>query len=191
MTTHRSTSALLCVLLALIVGVGPAYAASKEDKKRDEVRETRDKTLAELYKEKPSTKESIAKAAGYAVFSNITVSFLLSGGGGTGMAVDAQGNETFMNMGTAGVGIGFGVKDFRAVFIFHDKDKLAKFIESGWDFSGQADAAAKSDDKGAQASGAGTVVEGVELYQFTKTGLALQASLQGTKYWKDKELNAK
>jgi hypothetical protein len=31
----------------------------------------------------------------------------------------------------------------------------------------------------------------VELYQLTEAGLALQATIQGTKYFKDKELNAK
>lgn len=97
--------------------------------------------------------------------------------------------ETFMKMGSAGVGIGLGVKDFRAVFVFSSKDKLRTFVESGWDFSGQADAAAKSDKKGAAASGAGNLAEGVEVFQITKNGLALQATLQGTKYWKDKDLN--
>ena len=94
-----------------------------------------------------------------------------------------------MKMGSAGVGIGLGVKDFRGIFIFYDKDKLESFIEHGWDFSGQADAAAKSGEKGAQAAGAGNISEGVEVVQITENGLALQATLQGTKYWKDKDLN--
>jgi hypothetical protein len=29
-----------------------------------------------------------------------------------------------MKMGSAGIGLGLGVKDFRAVFVFHDKEKL-------------------------------------------------------------------
>ena len=33
------------------------------------------------------------------------------------------------------------------------------------------------------------MIDGVELYQLTKNGLALQATLQGTKYWKDRDLN--
>ncbi|HZW26087.1 MAG TPA: hypothetical protein VFF26_11435 [Gallionella sp.] len=39
-------------------------------------------------------------------------------------------------------------------------------------------------------AGAITVAPGVELYQLTETGLALQATIQGTRYFKDKELNA-
>jgi hypothetical protein len=36
---------------------------------------------------------------------------------------------------------------------------------------------------------AATVVEGVSIYQLTENGLALQATLQGTKYYKDDDLN--
>ena len=36
---------------------------------------------------------------------------------------------------------------------------------------------------------AATIVPGVQIYQMTEAGLALQATLQGTKYWKDDELN--
>ena len=81
------------------------------------------------------------------------------------------------------------MKDFRAVFIFTDKEMLEKFVEKGWDFSGQADVAAKSNEKGGALEAAGTILPGMEVYQLTKNGIALQATIQGTKYWKDKELN--
>jgi hypothetical protein len=66
---------------------------------------------------------------------------------------------------------------------------MQSFIEEGWDFSGQADAAAKSGKKGHEGSTAGTIINGVSIYQMTESGLALQATLQGTKYWKDEDLN--
>ncbi len=94
-----------------------------------------------------------------------------------------------MNMGSAGVGLGLGVKDFRAVFVFHKQSVLDNFINSGWDFSGQADATAKSTDRGGEVSASGTIVNGVSIYQMTEAGLALQATLQGTKYWKSDSLN--
>ena len=81
--------------------------------------------------------------------------------GGRGIVVTPgtfKDRETFMKMGSAGLGLGLGVKDFRAVFIFYDKAKLLDFLDKGWDFSGQADAAAKSDDKGAALAGAETVI---------------------------------
>lgn len=173
----------------------PATVAAKDkvEAKRAEVRKMRDEVLARLYEAHPGAKARIREAAGYAVFSNVGVNvFFASVAGGTGIVVERgtlRDTETFMNMGSAGVGLGVGVKDFRAVFVFSDRARLREFVDKGWDFSGQADAAAKSDDKGTAVSGAVTVMPGVEVYQLTKNGVALQLTLQGTKYWKDRDLN--
>ncbi len=169
----------------------PLTASAGVDEERQEVKEMRKKILTRLYKEEPSTKAKIAKAAGYATFSNIGVNVIFfSAGGGSGVVHNnSSGADTYMSMATAGIGIGLGVKDFNAVFIFKTKDAMNTFIEHGWDFSGQADVAAKSGKKGAEGSTAATVVKGVEIYQMTENGLALQATLQGTKYWKDDDLN--
>lgn len=186
--------------LALLLLLAPAFvcaplqaAKGTPDEKRAAVRKMRDEVLTELYKLHPDAKAKIKKAAGYAVFSNVGVNLIFASvAGGSGIVVKngfLSDDEVYMKMGSAGIGIGLGVKDFRAVFVFHEKEKLTTFIEKGWDFSGQADAAAKSDDKGLAVAGAGTVIPGVEVYQITKNGLALQATLQGTKYWKDKDLN--
>lgn len=182
---------LLLLVVCFVAGLAPTgFAKGSLEDKKEKTRKMRDAVLADLYKEKPELKNRIKKAEGYAVFSNVGVNLVIASfAGGSGVVVDRKGHETFMKMGSAGIGIGLGVKDFRGVFIFHDKDKLQKFIDKGWDFSGQADAAAKSDNKGAQIAGAGNITEGVELYQLTKNGLALQATLQGTKYWKDRDLN--
>ena len=63
------------------------------------------------------------------------------------------------------------------------------FLSAGWDFATQGDAAAKAGDQGDTVEAAATIVDGVSLYQFTENGLALQATLQGTKYYEDKDLN--
>jgi lipid-binding SYLF domain-containing protein len=93
-----------------------------------------------------------------------------------------------MKMGEVGVGLGAGVKDFRLVLVFHTERALQRFIEQGWAFGAQADAAAKAGDKGA-AVGAEASVDEVTIYQFTETGLALQATIKGTKFWVDDKLN--
>jgi hypothetical protein len=66
---------------------------------------------------------------------------------------------------------------------------LKSFVNSGWEASAQADAAAKAGEKGGAAAGAITVAPGVSLYQLTENGLALQATIQGTKYYKNDDLN--
>ena len=186
-------SLLACLLLAFGASAPLARADTKIDISRSKIRAMRDAVLADLYLLHPEAKTKIKNAAGCAVFSNVGINLAVASfAGGHGIVIKHgtfQDTETFMKMASAGLGFGLGVKDFRAVFVFTDAEKLAQFIDQGWDFSGQADAAAKSDDKGAALAGAHTVMPGVEVYQITKNGLALQATLQGTKYWKDKNLN--
>jgi lipid-binding SYLF domain-containing protein len=159
---------------------------------RQTVQNMREDTLAKLYRIRPGTKALLRRAAGYAVFSNVNVNLvLLSAGSGWGVARDNRtGRDVYMKMGSAGVGIGLGVKDFRGVFVFTTQSALRQFVDSGWDASAQADAAAKTGRQGGALSGAIDVAPGVKLYQITEHGLALQATIQGTKFWKDDELNS-
>lgn len=171
------------------------FGNKKSDSKKEtaiaEIEATHDEVLDMLKEADPKARKRVNKAEGYAVFSNVGVNVIIASfAGGHGMVVDNKsGEKTYMNMGSAGIGLGVGIKDFRAVFIFHDRDRMEDFVQYGWDFSGQADASVKSDEKGVSAGASGTAIPGVEIYQLTKTGLALQATLQGTKYWKAKALN--
>ena len=81
------------------------------------------------------------------------------------------------------------MKDYRAVIIFRKLEDMEKFIVKGWEFGGQADAALKSGDKGDAYSAAQSLDMDIITYQITEAGAALQATLQGTKYWKHKDLN--
>jgi lipid-binding SYLF domain-containing protein len=133
----------------------------------------------------------ILNSYGYATFTNIGVNLvLLSAEGGKGMAHNNRtGVNTYMNMASGGLGLGLGVKDFRAVFLFEDKKTYETFVRSGWEANAQADAAAKYEETGGAINAAETVAPGIRLYKMTQSGLALQATVQGTKYWKDEELN--
>jgi lipid-binding SYLF domain-containing protein len=189
-TRHILTLTVAVLIAAVIAGCrGPKGDTVVE--KQDYVFKMRDGMLTELYKEKPETKEKIANAAGYGTFSNMNVNlFLASTGNGYGVIHNnATGEDTYMKMAMLGVGIGLGVKDFRAAIIFKTEEALDTFVNKGWEFGGHADAAAKAGDTGAQANVAGDITSGMEIYQFTKNGVALQATVAGTKYWKDMELN--
>jgi lipid-binding SYLF domain-containing protein len=177
--------------LTLFIGYSGASLAASAEEQRSEIRKMRQQTLAHLYKVHPAAKAHIQKAAGYAVFSNVGINLIfLSAAGGSGVAHDNKtGRDVFMKMVSGGVGIGLGVKDFRGVFVFSNPDGLKTFINSGWEASAQADAAAKAGEKGGAAAGAITVAPGVDLYQLTENGLALQATIQGTKYYKNGDLN--
>ncbi len=179
-------------LLGLIIIFFNGFWSGKTDAEKKEERiKVRDTTLKDLYKYDPEAKQILKKAYGYAVFSNIGVNLiLLSAEGGIGVAHDNATNKNiYMNMASGGLGFGLGVKDFRAVFIFENKKVFYDFVNLGWEANAQADAAAKVGKKGGAIGGAITVAPGIRLYKMTKNGLALQATIQGTKYWKDTELN--
>jgi len=184
-----ATATMLAVATAFLVA-SPSHAASK-DEQRAELKKVSGETLARLYKVQPTAKAAIDKSAGYATFSNVGIKILVAGSGkGQGVAVNKKtGKETYMKMIEAQAGLGFGVKKFRLVWVFETPAAFDSFVNSGWEASTQATAAAKKGDQGAWASGAVSVSPGVWLYQITDEGLALELTAKGTKYYKDDELN--
>jgi len=181
---------ILTIFCLFLVGCATPKGVTKHDQ-RDYALNMKEKTLAKLYETKPETKDMIKKAAGYGVFSNIgSYIFLLSTGRGYGVVVNnSTGKKTYMKMMQVGAGLGLGIKDFRLVFIFRNQEALNDFVEKGWEFGGQADAAVKSGEKGGAVGGEVYLESNIIIYQLTESGVALQATVAGTKYWKDKDLN--
>ena len=180
---------LLLVSFVLLGGCSVSGGGSVEDK-RGVVNNMAEETLERFNKEVANGPQKIKDAAGYGVFSNANVNLLIaSAGSGYGVVVNNKTNErTYMKMALGGVGLGLGVKDYRVVMIFPKAETMEKFITEGWEVGGHADAAAKAGDKGAEGSKQGAIGD-IETYSFTEAGLALQATLAGSKYWKYDELN--
>ena len=179
---------VLLVILALCVlpasSAGTKKAGPEEKKTR--INEMADTTIQELLAESPGAKELFDKAYGYAVFDNLKLSLMISGGGGQGVAVNkSSGARTFMKMGTVGLNIGLGGQKYQLVFFFQDSKRFNGFVEHGWQADAQANAVA-----GTEGVAAGTTFKnGMAVYQITEAGLMLQADIAGTKYWKSKKLN--
>jgi lipid-binding SYLF domain-containing protein len=165
--------------------------AQEKAKEQGEIRTNTQKILERLYKAQPAAKTAAASGAGYAVFSNTGVKILFAGSGkGEGMAINNQTKkEIFMKMVELQAGLGFGVKKFSLIFVFDNDKVLDSFINSGWEFGGQATAAAKTGDKGAAMTGASSVSDGIWVYQMTDKGLAAEITVKSTKYYKDDDLN--
>ena len=181
------------IVLVCLIGVA-TFADDEKDKEKEkaEIRQMSQETLARLYKAEPAAKAAVDKAYGYAVFGNMGVKILVAGSGkGKGVAIDNQTRtETFMKMLEIQAGLGMGVKKFHVVFVFDNQKAFDGFVNSGWEFGGQADASAKtSPEKGGSMAGAASVSEGVWMYQLTDKGLALELTGKGTKYSKDNDLN--
>lgn len=188
----RKISVMMAVVFMLngCASVGNAPSGNEVAKKRQNILNMRDSALNDLYKIRPYLRSRIVQAPGYAVFSDKNVNLLLASfSGGQGVVTsNLTGHNTYMNMGEIGVGLGLGLKDFRTIFIFNDSATMDKFINEGWQFGGQADAAAVDDKEGGALAGQ-IVVDNISVYQLTKRGLALQATVKGTKYWKSPTLN--
>jgi lipid-binding SYLF domain-containing protein len=115
---------------------------------------------------------------------------LAGGGSGQGMAVNNKTKkEKFMKMVEVQAGLGMGVKKVNVFFVFDNEKVLNTFINSGWQFGGQANVSAKTKDKGGDLSGAVSVSEGIWMYQMTEKGLSAEITGKGTKYYKDGDLN--
>lgn len=185
----RLPAAILTLVVLALTGCASMGDGTVAEK-RQAILDMQQKTLAKLYAEKPDTRAQVSNAAGYATFSNANVNVIFIAAG-TGYGVvnnNATGAKTYMNMAEGGVGLGIGAKDYRIVMIFHDQDSINYFIEHGWTAGGNADATAKAGDKGISAEGEGYLGD-VTVYTLTESGLALQATVKGTKFWVDDELN--
>ncbi len=153
--------------------------------KQQKILKMKDAVLTQLYARKPDTRAQINAA-----FSNANINLIfMAAGTGYGLVKNmASGQYTYMNMAEGGVGLGLGVKDYRIVMVFHTDTAMENFINSGWTFGGNADAAAKAGKKGASIEGEAYYGD-VTVYTFTESGLALQATVKGTKFWQDEALN--
>jgi lipid-binding SYLF domain-containing protein len=181
---------MVLTMAAALAASGIAFGADKA-KEQAEVRKAGQDALAAVYKLQPSARSAVESAAGYAAFSNFGMKILVAGGGsGKGIAVNNKTKAmTYMKMAEIQAGLGFGAKKFQVVWVFETDAALNNFINSGWEFGGQATAAAKAGDKGSAYQGAVAVSPGVWIYQVTDKGLALELTAKGTKYYKDSDLN--
>lgn len=195
-TNMRVLGALGCLLLAgCMTNVREAapgeHPLAPVEEARAEVRNAANETLRELYDAQPAARPAIEGATGYAVFSNFGMKILVAGGGsGKGLAVNnATGQEIFMRMAEVQAGLGFGVKKFRLVWVFQTPEAFDQFVNSGYQFGGQAALSAKAGSAGGGIAGAATVSPGVWVYQLTDDGVAAELTVKGTKYYRDNELN--
>lgn len=189
-----SSSLLKGLSAALVIALAggctsTGLTARDPEVRRQAILDMRDEVLTQLYAVRPDTEAQIFSAVGFAVFSNASVGLILNVGGGVGVVRNnGTGKDTYLRMGEVGVGLGAGVTDIRLVIVFHSEDALRRFTEAGFTVGVDADAAARAGELGA-AIGADAIADNVTVYQITESGLALQASVQGARYWYDPDLN--
>src|SRR5206468_7200301 len=139
------------ILIGMLLAGGSVLAVEKPEKvdrlqqKREAIDEMANMTMDRLLSASPEAKRLFDKSVAYAVFDNFKVAFLVSGGGGIGVAVDrARRGRTYMKMGTAGLGIGLGGQSYALVFLFEDLEAFRNFVGKGWRADATATAAVGS-----------------------------------------------
>lgn len=177
-------------LLVVSLPFAGAGAASP-DTQRAGIRKMAVSTLERLYEEQPTARKAVEKAAGYAVFSEVQSKILVAGGGGgKGIAVNSAAHQdTFMMVATLQAGFGMGISKSHLVWIFERESDLKDFIDNGLVLGADVDLKVNPRTGGELYAGAVAIRPGVWLYQLSDEGLVADLTIEGTKYFKDPELN--
>ena len=189
----NSTRLIAIFFVALCLSIASPATAEEEnweslkrESKRMKIDEMAQQALNTLFATNPRSEDLFEMSYGWAVFDNLKLAFVVSGGGGNGVAkVRVSGEKTYMKMGTGGIGIGRGANKYQVIFFVQDRTTFENFVEKGW----QADAGATAAAGRNAAEAKTNFVNGLAIYQMTEAGLMAHADIAGTKYWKNKKLN--
>ena len=180
----------LAILLCMTATV---FAASKDSvaEQRWQVDQLSAKTLEKLYAKYPAAQRVIGKCYAYATLSNSGVKVLFIGSShGRGVAINKQtGEKVYLSMKELSAGLGLGAKEYNLIFLINTREAWENFIIGKTRFGASAEASADDGISGGSIEGAEYVAPGVWVFQMTTKGLALEATLKGTKIYKDKKLN--
>ena len=153
--------------------------------RRSEIIDMSETTLAALSKDEHAA-DLLSSAYGHAVFDTTKGGFIVTGAGGTGVAMrKSGGNPIFMHMGSGGIGLGAGLENYKLVMLFENEDTYRRFIDGEWSAGASAQAAAGEDGKAAVAKFA----NGVAVYHLTDKGVIAQVDVSGVKFWPSDRLN--
>lgn len=154
--------------------------------RRDELVAMAETSLQELQAQNPTAAELYEQAHGYAVFDTTKGGFIVTGAGGTGVAMEKDGaSRTFMYLGQAGIGLGAGLESYRLVLLLEDAATYEQFVSGQWDGSISAQAAAGNEGVAAEEQ----FIDGIRAFRLTDAGLMAQVDVSGLRIWPSDELN--
>jgi lipid-binding SYLF domain-containing protein len=143
----KSLTRIGFTLLFLVVGMsGCASIPGKTGKEQSEAIDALAKrTLKDLYKQKPKSKEEIGNSVGYAIMNNKFMKIPIVGAGsGYGVAINNKtGEKTYLEIDRFDIGGGYGARSVRVVLIFQNEEKFEDFIDGVWSARAGAETGAK------------------------------------------------
>ena len=169
----KATWIMAVLMMCLMTATAFAANPEKIQKEQTEIEELSEKALQNLYAKVPSAERVIENCYAYATLSNTGMKLGIFGDAhGRGLAINNEtGERLYMRMKEMGLGLGLGVKEYDLIFVIG------------------TEAAASDGVTGDSIEGASIAAKGVWVYQITKKGLTLDASIKGTKIYPDKKLN--
>lgn len=191
----KKINVLAAIILTLCLLTVGSYADAKSKaevaRERAEVNQLSETALENLCRENPGARRVIKNCYAYATLSSSSVKVLVLGSAhGRGLAVNNKtGEKVYLHMKGLNAGLGVAAKEYDMIFLIDNKGAWDSFVAGKTRFSGSASATASDGVNGGSYEGAAYVADGVWMYQMTKKGLALEASIGGTKIYADKELN--
>src|SRR4051812_45346520 len=130
-TTALAWSLACAFVAALIAGGCASIPGDTGQAQAVSIAELEQKTLADLERQQPRTKDEIAASYGYVIMNNTLTKIPLVGvGAGYGVGVNrGTSARTYLRMRRFDLGFGVGVRAVRPVMIFQDSTKFRKFVD--------------------------------------------------------------
>ena len=130
----RSRIAIIVPLFISVFIFSLSLAGVDEDErdgKRQAIDQMAEDALTNLFREIDSSFVLFEKAFGYAVFDKFSLSLVDSPGGMGVLVENDSGIRQYLDLGTGGMNLGLGVRQYQAVFFFETEDDLLAFASKG------------------------------------------------------------
>ena len=173
------------VAIVVAVSCSSTYRSMSAEEKREFLVELEQQTLAELVDEVPEAQAEIDRSVGHAIVANRLAKVPFVGAGeGIGVVFDAEtGERTYLKVGRLDVGGGLGVREYRLVVLFFDRQPLRKLASGKLELGAGVEAGAKDKEIGTGAGGvAGSRDEKRVLYQLSDAGVSATFTVRAIRY---------
>jgi lipid-binding SYLF domain-containing protein len=173
------------VLSALLAASCSTYRSMSVEEKRAFLAELEETTLVDLVELHPDAEAELESSVGYAVFSNQATKIPIVGSGdGIGVVVDTSTDErTYLKVGRLDVGGGLGIRTYRLVILFFEREPLQKLASGKVELGAGVEAGAGTDDVGTGAGGiTGSRKEDYVLYQLSEAGVSATLTVRLIRY---------
>lgn len=159
---------------------------SNVPKIRQELTDMAKQSVTKLRRTNQSANALWGRAYGYAVFDATKGGLIVTGVGGTGVAMKKGGSQAvFMHLGGGGIGLGAGLSSYKLVLLIKDKATFKRFVDGKWDATATAQAVAGRAGPGTEHQ----FVNGVRAYRMAPGGLMAQADVTAMRFWPSARLN--